>query len=104
MAESLCDNPSKPDDCETVGKVFYRASPLVDLLATALRYVGDQLLQADGSIWLYHDPVQVNFTWSIRRTRRFSNPAPWETGMELDPHVRQPRTGYVQYCEELAGL
>lgn len=63
-AETLCVNPSTTNNCETVDKVFYRASPLVSLSATAFHYVSSQFLQADGSILSDHNPISVNLTWS----------------------------------------
>lgn len=63
-AESLCSNPSTTDSCETVDKVFYRASPLVNLSATAFQYVSDKFLQADGNILSDHNPILVNLTWN----------------------------------------
>lgn len=61
--ESLCNNPSTTDSCETVDKVFYRASPLVNLSATAFSYVSDKFLQADGNIFSDHNPILATFTW-----------------------------------------
>jgi hypothetical protein len=66
--ESLCDNPSTTDSCETVDKVFYRPSPLVSLSATAFRYVSDRFLQADGNILSDHNPILVNLTWSTAQS------------------------------------
>ena len=62
--ETLCDNPSTTDYCETVDKVFYRASPLLDLRATSFHYASNQFLQPNGSILSDHNPVLVNFTYN----------------------------------------
>jgi hypothetical protein len=61
----LCDNPSKNTACETVDKVFYRGSSTLKLQANSFAYVGDMFLQADGSILSDHNPVLVEFAWSL---------------------------------------
>ncbi|KAH8730418.1 Endonuclease/exonuclease/phosphatase [Phaeosphaeriaceae sp. PMI808] len=60
-----CDNPSRINTCETVDKVWYRSSPAVNLQATSFDYVGDMFLQPDGSILSDHNPVLVDFAWTI---------------------------------------
>jgi hypothetical protein len=73
-AETLgCDNPSKTTACETVDKVWYRGSPSVKLTATNFDYVGDMFLQADGSILSDHNPVLVDFAWSLTGNYRVSD-------------------------------
>jgi hypothetical protein len=62
--ESLCSNPSTVNTCETVDKIFYRSSPLVNLKATSFRYDSTRFLQANGSILSDHNPVYADFTWS----------------------------------------
>ncbi len=62
--ETLCQNPSTADYCETVDKVFYRSSPLVTLQADDFAYASRLFLQADGNVLSDHNPVAVNFTWS----------------------------------------
>jgi hypothetical protein len=61
----LCDNPSNTTACETVDKVFYRGSSAVTLQANSFDYAGDMFLQADGSILSDHDPVLVEFAWTL---------------------------------------
>ena len=62
--ESLCDNPSTTDVCETVDKVLYRSSPLVSLEAAAFHYASGRFLQpGNGAVLSDHNPVDVNFTW-----------------------------------------
>jgi hypothetical protein len=61
----LCDNPSKTTACETVDKVFYRGSSAVNLQANSFDYAGDMFLQADGSILSDHNPVLVEFAWTL---------------------------------------
>lgn len=63
-AETLCDNPSRDNTCETVDKVFYRASPLVDLRAVGWAYESTRFLQANGDLLSDHNPIAVNFTWA----------------------------------------
>jgi hypothetical protein len=71
--ESLCDNPSTTNDCETVDKVFYRGSSILSLSATAFNYESSKFLQDDGNILSDHNPVGVNFTWSLSSSLRQSN-------------------------------
>ncbi|KAI0181768.1 endonuclease exonuclease phosphatase family protein [Hypoxylon sp. FL1284] len=71
--ETLCDNPSTTNECETVDKVFYRGSPVLDLSATYWSYASSQFLQANGSILTDHNPITVNFTWSAGSTLRQSS-------------------------------
>jgi hypothetical protein len=62
--ETICDNPSLIDTCETVDKVLYRSSPLLTLSAEAFHYASSLFLQADGSVLSDHNPINVNFTWT----------------------------------------
>ena len=48
--ETLCDNPSLINTCETVDKVFYRGSKQLKLEATYFNYESSKFEQADGSI------------------------------------------------------
>jgi endonuclease/exonuclease/phosphatase (EEP) superfamily protein YafD len=60
-----CSNPSTTTACETVDKVFYRGSSAVTLQANSFDYAGDMFLQADGSILSDHNPVLVEFAWTL---------------------------------------
>ena len=62
----LCDNPSSNTTCETVDKVWYRGSSAVTLQATTFDYAGDMFLQEDGNILSDHNPVLVDFTWTLK--------------------------------------
>ncbi|KAJ4381233.1 hypothetical protein N0V86_003582 [Didymella sp. IMI 355093] len=62
----LCDNPSPNTTCETVDKVWYRGSSALTLQATTFDYAGDMFLQADGNILSDHNPVLVDFTWTLK--------------------------------------
>ncbi|KAF1929316.1 uncharacterized protein M421DRAFT_91795 [Didymella exigua CBS 183.55] len=62
----LCDNPSPNNTCEIVDKVWYRGSSAVSLQATTFEYAGDMFLQTDGNVLSDHDPVLVDFTWSLQ--------------------------------------
>ncbi|KAI1078562.1 mannose-binding lectin [Whalleya microplaca] len=70
--ETLCENPSTTNECETVDKVFYRGSPLVDLKATYWNYESSKFLQSNGSILSDHNPITVNFTWTSGSSLRQS--------------------------------
>ncbi|KAK4495405.1 hypothetical protein PRZ48_013736 [Zasmidium cellare] len=62
----LCENPSPIETCEIVDKVFYRSGSGVDLRAVSFDYAGDKFLQKNGSVLSDHDPVLVEFEWSVR--------------------------------------
>ncbi|KAF2629612.1 hypothetical protein BU25DRAFT_363780 [Macroventuria anomochaeta] len=62
----LCDNPSPNTTCETVDKVWYRGSSALTLQATTFDYAGDMFLQEDGNILSDHNPVLVDFTWTLQ--------------------------------------
>ncbi|KAI1091433.1 mannose-binding lectin [Rostrohypoxylon terebratum] len=70
--ETICDNPSTTNYCETVDKVFYRGSPLLTLKATYWNYESTKFLQSNGSILSDHNPITVNFTWSAGSSLRQS--------------------------------
>ncbi|OTB16159.1 hypothetical protein K445DRAFT_317143 [Daldinia sp. EC12] len=70
--ETICENPSTINECETVDKVFYRGSPLLDLSATYWNYESTKFLQSNGSILSDHNPITVNFTWSAGSNLRQS--------------------------------
>lgn len=62
----ICGNPSNTTACETVDKVWYRGSSALTLQATTFDYAGDMFLQADGNILSDHNPVLVDFTWTLK--------------------------------------
>jgi hypothetical protein len=69
----LCENPSPNTTCETVDKVWYRGSSAVTLQATTFDYAGDMFLQEDGSILSDHNPVLVDFTWTLKGQLRIGD-------------------------------
>lgn len=71
--ETLCDNPSNTTDCETVDKMFYRGSPIIDLEATYFNYESTKFLQPNGSVLSDHNPITVNLTWSLSPSLRQSS-------------------------------
>ncbi|KAL1890777.1 hypothetical protein Sste5346_008102 [Sporothrix stenoceras] len=71
--ESLCDNPSTTNDCETVDKVFYRGNAIVQLSATYFNYESSKFVQADGDILSDHNPITVDFDWKLSTTLRQSD-------------------------------
>jgi hypothetical protein len=70
----LCENPSTTLTCEIVDKVWYRGSPTITLAATKFTYAGNSFLQPNGSILSDHDPVLVDFKWTLSSTLRLSDP------------------------------
>ena len=76
----LCDNPSPNTTCETVDKVWYRGSSAITLQATTFDYAGDVFLQEDGNILSDHDPVLVDFTWTLKGQLTVGDPYGGEYG------------------------
>lgn len=76
----LCSNPSTTTSCETVDKVWYRGSATTTLQATTFDYAGDMFLQPDGSILSDHNPVLVDFTWTLKGQLRIGDPWGGEFG------------------------
>lgn len=72
----VCDNPSTVETCETVDKVLYRGSDIVTLSAESFYYDGEQFLNTDsaylGDVLSDHNPVLVNFTWTLSSSLRQS--------------------------------
>ncbi|EJD36669.1 endonuclease/Exonuclease/phosphatase [Auricularia subglabra TFB-10046 SS5] len=71
--ESVCANPSATPSCETVDKLFFRGSALLDLRAASFAYAGASFLQPNGSILSDHNPVLVSFAWTLPSALRASN-------------------------------
>lgn len=71
--ESVCENPSTTNECEVVDKVFYRGSPIIELLATEFSYDSEGFLQEDGNILSDHNPIAVSLNWSLSDEFRQSN-------------------------------
>jgi len=71
--ETICDNPSLINTCETVDKVFYRGSRQLTLEATNFNYESSKFLQPDGNILSDHNPILVNYTWTVSSSFRQSN-------------------------------
>ncbi|KAF1999963.1 mannose-binding lectin [Amniculicola lignicola CBS 123094] len=72
-ADLVCSNPSPTTDCEIVDKLWYRGSPAVALTATKFQYAGSMFLQADGNVLSDHDPILVDFSWSLGTKLRVSD-------------------------------
>ncbi|KAG4439694.1 hypothetical protein IFR05_004831 [Cadophora sp. M221] len=71
--ETICANPSLINTCETVDKVFYRGSRQLTLEATAFNYESSKFVQADGNVLSDHNPITVNYTWTVSSSFRQSN-------------------------------
>lgn len=70
----FCDLPATNTTCEIVDELCYRGSPALQLQATTFDYVGDMFLQADGNVLSDHNPVLVDFAWSLGADWRVSEP------------------------------
>lgn len=79
-ADLVCDNPSKTTSCETVDKIWYRGSATTTLQATTFEYASEMFLQTNGSILSDHNPVLVDFTWTLKGQLRIGDPWGGEFG------------------------
>ncbi|KAJ9149226.1 Horcolin [Pleurostoma richardsiae] len=100
--ETLCDNPSTTDYCETVDKVFYRGSPLVSLSAEVFHYASEMFLQSDGSVLSDHNPVNVNFTWTsgaaLRQSSYFGGPhGTWFSDVPTLADLSAPKASVLSF-------
>ncbi|KAJ5295573.1 hypothetical protein PENANT_c001G03481 [Penicillium antarcticum] len=72
----MCDNPSSVQTCEIVDKVLYRGSDVVTLGADSFAYVGKLFTNTNpdylGDVLSDHDPILVDFTWSLSNSLRQS--------------------------------
>ncbi|KAI9065027.1 hypothetical protein FKP32DRAFT_1568737 [Trametes sanguinea] len=59
--------------CETVDKVFFRGSKLIDLDSTDFFYDTDRFLSPNGSLLTDHNPVRVEFSWTLASNLRQSD-------------------------------
>ncbi|KAK4645130.1 hypothetical protein QC761_310950 [Podospora bellae-mahoneyi] len=102
QSPSSCGNPAANDLCEIVDKVFYRASPLLNLQATDVRYDTLRFLQADGNILTDHNPVLVNYTWSsgasLRQSSLFGGPhGTWFSDVPVLAGTNKPKTATITF-------
>ncbi|KAK1834496.1 endonuclease/Exonuclease/phosphatase [Podospora conica] len=61
--ESLCENPSLTDWCETVDKVLFRGGGVVGVGAEGFGYVGFR--GEGGGVLTDHNPVAANLSWTV---------------------------------------
>jgi hypothetical protein len=102
--EDACKNPVASDaKCETVDKVFYRSSPLLTLKAKTFAYDSLRFLQADGNILSDHNPVRVDFDWTVSSKLRQSDffggaeGARWFSDAPALERVSKPRVGMLRF-------
>ena len=100
--ETICQNPSTTDYCETVDKIFYRGSPVLDLQATSWRYESNRFLQASGDILSDHNPVAATFRWSLPATLRQSGflggpHGTWFSDAETLARTTSPRVSSIRF-------
>lgn len=96
----LCDNPSPNTTCEIVDKVWYRGSSALSLQATTFEYAGSMFLQEDGNVLSDHDPVLVDFTWSLKGALRIGDAyggeyGTWFNDLDTVAAVSSPRVASV---------
>ncbi|KAG5972064.1 hypothetical protein E4U55_000941 [Claviceps digitariae] len=73
VVETDCNNPSHNNSCETVDKVLYRGSGIIDLQPMNWRYESRRFLQPDGNILSDHNPVACDFRWTWTNRLRQSD-------------------------------
>ncbi|KAG5990764.1 hypothetical protein E4U43_004194 [Claviceps pusilla] len=71
--ETDCSNPSLNNRCETVDKVFYRGSSILQLQPMDWRYESRKFLQPDGNVLSDHNPVACDFRWTLTNRLRQSD-------------------------------
>ncbi|CDO77944.1 hypothetical protein BN946_scf185030.g2 [Trametes cinnabarina] len=70
----LCPDGIPPDiSCETVDKVFFRGSRLINLSSTAFFYDTARFLSPNLTLLTDHNPVRVEFSWSLASDLRQSD-------------------------------
>ncbi|KAI0363494.1 mannose-binding lectin [Pilatotrama ljubarskyi] len=70
----VCPDGVPPNiSCETVDKVFFRGSTFINLDSTAFFYDTARFLSSNGSTLTDHNPVRVEFSWSLTPTLRQSD-------------------------------
>ncbi|RYP42631.1 hypothetical protein DL768_010299 [Monosporascus sp. mg162] len=100
--ETICANPSTLNYCETVDKMFYRSSPVLDLQATGWSYESLRFLQPNGDILSDHNPIVANFTWSfpasLRQSGLHGGPhGTWFSDAEVLSHIFSPRISTIRF-------
>lgn len=100
--ETICGNPSATDYCETVDKVFYRGSAIIDLSAVRFNYESSRFLQADGNILSDHNPITVDFSWGLPGLLQQSNfwggpHGDWFTDVPTLSEKAAPRTSVITF-------
>lgn len=100
--ETLCSNPSTTNYCETVDKIFYRGSPVLDLRATGWQYESNRFLQPNGAILSDHNPIAANFTWRLPATLRqsglFGGPhGTWFSDADALAGISSPRVSTIRF-------
>lgn len=60
-----CQVPAESNSCEIVDKILYRSGDKVKLAATSYQYVPHLFQQENGNMLSDHNPVLVDFSWTI---------------------------------------
>lgn len=60
-----CPTPAQSNSCEVVDKVLYRSGDNVKLAATSYRYVPEMFLSESGNLLSDHNPLLVDFSWTL---------------------------------------
>lgn len=100
--ETICQNPSTTDYCETVDKIFYRSSPVLNLQATSWRYESNRFLQPNGAILSDHNPVAATFKWTLPAALRQSGflggpHGTWFSDAQALASIASPRVSSIRF-------
>jgi hypothetical protein len=85
----VCSDPIPLNTtCEVVDKMLYRGSKVISLSATDFFYDTTRFLQPNGSLVTDHNPIRVDFSWSLSSALRTSD-------FYGDPHGSVPLSAYT---------
>lgn len=68
----MCSLPATNNTCETVDKLFYRGSKTIELNSTSFRYADDLFVYDDNQL-SDHNPILINFTYTVSEDFKTSN-------------------------------
>ncbi|GAA2515693.1 jacalin-like lectin [Winogradskya humida] len=100
----VCDPAATTNACETVDKVLYRGSRLVNLSATAFNNEHAKFLETSSGLMLSdHDPVTAGFSWSTNTALQLSDQFGGPHGTYFTDVATVPATGRVTAVALRAG-
>ncbi|RYP79533.1 hypothetical protein DL769_002920 [Monosporascus sp. CRB-8-3] len=100
--ETICANPTTLSYCETVDKMFYRSSPVLNLQAIGWSYESSRFLQPNGDILSDHNPIVATFSWSLpaslRQSELYGGPHDtWFSDTGVLSRIFSPRISTIRF-------